>query len=132
MTATDIHGSHSRPKTSSWPPQPTTSGASATNGTVWERITNGSRLRSARWKRCISTARASPTTTPTTNPVIATRNVNHMPSSTTWATVRLLPRTSRSRKRWPMVHTCGMARSSVVAGSRSGPILSSVARPRAL
>ena len=70
--------------------------------------------------------------TPITKPTMATRNVNHIPSSTTWPTVRLDPRSSGSPKRLRMVHTWGIDRSSVWAGRSKGPMRSFVAWPNAL
>ena len=47
MTATDIHGRQVSSPMCSRPAQPTTSGASAISGTVWDSTTYGSRPRSA-------------------------------------------------------------------------------------
>ena len=89
------------PKTDSWPPQPTTSGASATSGTVWDRITYGSRPRSARRNRCMSDGEAAGRrATPMTKPTMATpEREPRRPRSTTWPTVRLGPGSSGSPKR---------------------------------
>ena len=96
---TDIQGRQSRPNSDRRPPQPTTSGARATSGTVWLMITKGRRPRSAVRKRCITMARPRPTTTPTSIPTSATRNVNHAPSSTTSQIGVSEPRRSGSPKR---------------------------------
>ena len=65
-------------------------------------------------------------------PTMATRNVNHAPSSTTNQMGVLDPRRSGSPKRASTSHTCGMAASVVRAGSFQPNTLPSTAVPNHL
>ena len=113
MAATDIHGSQAQEPMWALPPQPTTSGARATSGIVWEMITSGSRPRSAQRDQHITSASPSPTATPRTNPAMATRNVYQAASATTTPTARVSARFTGSVKRDRMSGTDGIDRSSV-------------------
>jgi hypothetical protein len=81
-TAADSHRGHSKAPMCSFPPQLTTSGASAISGTVCDTTRYGRRPRSTTLKRAITIARPSPTSVPITNPASANRSENHAPDAT--------------------------------------------------
>src|SRR5829696_1645241 len=120
ITATDIHGFQVVPPMCTRPPQPTTSGARATSGTVWDSTTYGSRPRSAISKRSISIPSAIPTATPSSSPAIATRKVNQTASSTATPTEELCAAPDSGRpKRRSTSQTCGMDASSARGSTRA-------------
>jgi hypothetical protein len=118
MTATDIHGSQVKPS-SSFEPQPFTSGASAMSGTVWLSTTSGSTAERATRNRVISSASRKPTTTPITQETAAIRRLV-APARSTASHSGSAPgcAVSGSPRRAIISDTCGMAR-SLVRGSTS-------------
>ena len=94
---------------SNLPPQLTTSGASAINGTVCDITRYGNNPRCTIRYRDINTARPTPIVVPRKNPTNDRRNENIAPDRTTTQIFLSDPRTSGRPYRLNIVEKCGIA-----------------------
>ncbi len=92
------------------------------SGTVWLSTIHGSSPHSARRQRCMASASAMPTTTPTSQPAAAMPSVVSAARATTSQSgCADGERVTGSARRLTMSHTCGIARSVVRGRIRDSP-----------
>ena len=132
MTATESWLSQVWLPMCSCDPQRRTSGAMAISGTVWLSTTQGSTADSASRNRCMSSASASPTTTPTTQPIAAIFSEKRQACPTTCHSGSPERPRAGSVSRVATSHRCGIARSLVRGRTTRPPISTPASGPRAL